>query len=326
MVLLLARDECIVVLALDEMISDGVSTEVLTGELWALYSRGERELSAVLPPLEIQFADYAVWLERVYSHWKDRCGEYWRGRLSGAPPATIAAEGRFQRERPPRGAKVEFSFGRELSGKLRGFAVQHQLSPALIVLTVYVVVAARWIGQRDFVIQFVEHGRYRPELECMIGCLVHLLHLRIEILDGYTWLDLLQHVATEFRTACDHRDFNWAASLIPELTTDLHFNWLPMDCRPKAVRWKRSSEPLRIEPLAQPFPTRRELPPLKFLPYFWDLGVDIGATIVYRPDIFALDTVQQIGQQIQLLAKDLLAGPGAALRPFALYRVGSQCG
>src|SRR6185295_1830244 len=82
----LAEDDHVLLATMHHIVSDGWSMEVLTRELSTLIDAFRRGEENPLPPLPIQYADYAAWQRK----WVD--GEvlreqaaYWKAALAGVP-------------------------------------------------------------------------------------------------------------------------------------------------------------------------------------------------------------------------------------------------
>ncbi|HST57606.1 MAG TPA: amino acid adenylation domain-containing protein, partial [Longimicrobium sp.] len=125
----LAGEEHVLLLTMHHIVSDGWSMGVLFRELFTLYqslsqpSGAERPASA-LPPLPVQYADFAVW-QRGWLRGEvlRRRLDWWRERLGGAPPAL---ELPTDRPRPAvassRGASHGFRLPAETTRGLRSLA------------------------------------------------------------------------------------------------------------------------------------------------------------------------------------------------------------
>src|SRR5690348_12830857 len=74
------------VLVMHHIISDGATMQVLIGELSAAYRAEVTGTPASLPPLWMEYGDYAVWQhDRMRGEELDRQLSYWREQLRGAP-------------------------------------------------------------------------------------------------------------------------------------------------------------------------------------------------------------------------------------------------
>ncbi|HEV7517514.1 MAG TPA: condensation domain-containing protein, partial [Thermoanaerobaculia bacterium] len=79
--------EHLVLLTLHHVVSDGWSVGILVRELGALYQAFHQRRPSPLPPLSIQYADFAVWQRHhLTGELLARLLGYWRERLTGAPP------------------------------------------------------------------------------------------------------------------------------------------------------------------------------------------------------------------------------------------------
>ncbi|HEY0606708.1 MAG TPA: condensation domain-containing protein, partial [Herpetosiphonaceae bacterium] len=88
LLILTSDDEHLLVLTLHHIVSDGWSTGLLIRELTTYYSAAVRgaPIATVLPPLPIQYADYAVWQRQtLVGDRLDAEIDYWQRQLAGIP-------------------------------------------------------------------------------------------------------------------------------------------------------------------------------------------------------------------------------------------------
>src|ERR1035438_6628360 len=82
----MSEDEWVLALAMHHIVSDGWSMAILIDEVTRLYSVFRGGGVDTLPPLRVQYADYAVWQrKRVAEAGWGRETEYWARTLAGAP-------------------------------------------------------------------------------------------------------------------------------------------------------------------------------------------------------------------------------------------------
>ena len=95
----LAGDEHVLVLSVHHVVSDERSGQILRRELAALYQAARSGEPDRLPPLGVQYADFAVW-QRAWLTGEVLAAQlaYWRGQLAGA-----AGAGPAGRPAPPAG-------------------------------------------------------------------------------------------------------------------------------------------------------------------------------------------------------------------------------
>jgi hypothetical protein len=85
-------------LMMHHVVSDEWSAGVLRRELWVLYDAFRAGRPSPLPPLAVQYGDFAVWQrEWLQGEALDNQLAYWRDRLAGAPVLELPTD----RPRPP---------------------------------------------------------------------------------------------------------------------------------------------------------------------------------------------------------------------------------
>ncbi|MCT8285390.1 non-ribosomal peptide synthase/polyketide synthase [Xanthomonas translucens pv. translucens] len=204
----LAEDEHVLLLSMHHIVSDGWSIGVVIEELGALYAAFVGDAPDPLPPLPIQYADYAAWQHRwIDSQLQQKQLDFWRTHLRDAP---ALLELPTDRPRPPlqdtSGDDVELILDEHLSLRLQALAVQHGVTIFGLLLSAWAALLARYSGQTDLVIGTPSAGRNRSELEPLIGFFVNTLPLRIDLSARPTFLELLDQVQTKLLAAQAHQD------------------------------------------------------------------------------------------------------------------------
>jgi amino acid adenylation domain-containing protein len=190
----LAADRHAVVLVYHHIVGDGWSSNVLLGDLTAIYQ------GASLPELPIQYADFASWQRRRLSE-QDLAAQLatWRERL--APPLPVL-DLPTDRPRPA----VQTFCGRsevtvlppDLAGALRGLGAAEGATPFMVLMAGFALLLSRWSGQEDLIVGSPIAGRDRLELERMVGIFLNMLPLRIDLAGSsgpdLSFRDLLRRV------------------------------------------------------------------------------------------------------------------------------------
>ncbi|HET7865257.1 MAG TPA: condensation domain-containing protein, partial [Burkholderiaceae bacterium] len=117
----------VLLVTMHHIVSDGWSMGVLIREFGALYSAFAQGQPDPLPPLPIQYADFAVWQRRwLEGAVLQRQLQFWTEHLQGAP---ALLELPTDRPRPPvqdfAGDIVGFELDAELSSQLKALAQRH---------------------------------------------------------------------------------------------------------------------------------------------------------------------------------------------------------
>lgn len=302
----LSPEQHVLILLIDHMVSDGISNALLYKEIWLGYDAAVSCHTALLPPLPVQFPDYAVWQERTHEAWRRDHEAYWRQHLSHAPDTRIPTCSELLQARPPVGMTRYFPFGTTLSERLRALAAREQTLLSVVGLTAYAVAMSHWCQQEDLVIRCPLHGRHgRPELANVIGFIVNVLHLRMEVRSTDTLQDLLDQAHQEMYRAFEHRDFDRVPDLLPECRTELEFHWR------SARSPGRSSNPQRAnrQIAKQPFFVRVPDWPWKFWSVFDHTPAGICMTVHFWPHLLASSAVEHFAGTLREVAEALVDRP-----------------
>jgi thioesterase domain-containing protein/non-ribosomal peptide synthetase component F len=183
---------------------DGWSAHVFLVELQQLYAAFRAGEPDPLPPLRLQYADFALW-QRAQDHGPGR--SFWRETLAGAPalsqlPATLPTANDPLRP----ASEIRLELGPVRHAALTRLARQHNASLFFVLHAALALHLARAIGQDDLVVGTVVANRERAELEPLIGCFVNTLPLRTRLLPGDTFASLLDRVRHADLAAFAHQD------------------------------------------------------------------------------------------------------------------------
>jgi natural product biosynthesis luciferase-like monooxygenase protein/amino acid adenylation domain-containing protein/FkbM family methyltransferase len=186
--------EHVLLLTLHHVASDGWSEAVLARELGAHYLARVSGGDAALPPLALQYGDYAVWQRRVDAGAaRQRKLEFWSRALAGAP---AALELPADRPRPPvqssRGDTFSFRIDAPRAAALRALARREDCTPFMVLLAGFDAWLHRCTGQDDLVVGTPLAGRDHPALEPLIGCFVNVLPVRVRVDAGEGFRALLR--------------------------------------------------------------------------------------------------------------------------------------
>ena len=192
----LAQDEHVLYLGMHHIVSDGWSLGVLFSEMAALYEAFAAGHDDPLPPLSVQYADYAQWQRQSLNEQRmEELLSWWQDTLAGAPALL-----ELPTDRPRAaihgyvGSTLDISLGKTLSQRLIALARQHGLTPFMLLLSAWGLLMSRLSGQGEVVIGTPVANRERSELEGMIGFFVNMLPMRIRVERTQMLPDFLQQV------------------------------------------------------------------------------------------------------------------------------------
>ncbi|HEX2207503.1 MAG TPA: amino acid adenylation domain-containing protein, partial [Longimicrobium sp.] len=225
----MAADEHALILLMHHAVADGWSLALLFGELSALYKTYKNEEQSQLPPLPIQYADFAAW-QREYLDGPEgaRQVEWWRARLAGLPEVL---ELPADRPRPPvashGGAMTSTVLPLELADALRDVSRREGTSLFMTLLAGFAALLHRYTGETDIAVGTPIAGRTRPEAEALIGDFVNTLVLRTDVGGAPRFGELLGRVREATLGAYAHQDLPFER-LVDELRPERSLSHAPL--------------------------------------------------------------------------------------------------
>ena len=308
----LSRRDHVLALAMDHLISDGLSADILLSELFLSYAALARRQPLSLSRAPIQYPDYAVWQRKLHVLWKQQHEEYWRSRLDGATRIQlpiVADTGNA----PFSVAGFEIQIGRALTDGLCQLARRESTTLARTMLAVYALLVSILSGNKDFILPFNVMGRHMASLSGTIGYFAHILYLRIQIAAHDTFLDVLRHINAELTAANEHLDFGQMGMLLPQFHLGTRFQWnehRQQRSTASAVMHGAGAGDLRIKPFQLSGGIGADAKAtIDLVLDFSDGPQGIVAIVAYRADLFTADAMDRFSCGMKTLIGEVLQDP-----------------
>lgn len=187
--------EQVLVLWMHHIIVDGWSLGILVRDLTTAYTALARGAEPPLTaPSGPQYADFAAWQRDWLAGDEAReHEEYWRRRLAGVTPLSLADGG--VPGRTSSGDAVPVPLDASLVERLRALAESEGATPFMALVAALSALFAQWTGRDDLVVATAVSGRPRLQLEGLVGFFVNTLPLRVAVREEHSFRALLRHVA-----------------------------------------------------------------------------------------------------------------------------------
>lgn len=204
----LAESDYILASTMHHSISDGWSFGILIREVGQLYDRRGRGDDTPLPPLPLQYADFAHWqrhwlqgetLDNEINYWKEQLGE--TDEVLDLP--TDHKRPSFQ---TTHGAHVSFQLSKELTQKVNALAGQENVTLFMTLLAAFQTLLQRYTRQDSVAVGSPIANRNQSELEPLIGFFVNTLVLKTDLSGNPTFKQVLQRVKDVTLGAYAHQD------------------------------------------------------------------------------------------------------------------------
>jgi Condensation domain len=298
-------EEHVLLLVMHHIAADGQSSQVLFGELSALYNALRAGRRANLPELPVQYADYVVWQwQRLRGGELQRLMDYWKDQLANAPVALHMPAGQ-----PPlwpsgtsKGTSQELEMPAWLLQELHVLCRWQNATLFMTLLAAWVTLLHRYSGEEDILIGTHTANRNRPEVERLIGCFTSfLIVLRHDLGGDPPFTELLQRVRKTALDAYSHSELP-VEILLKELYIDCDIGFTLQT----TARFRLELDDLQVERLKTDRGGRTT-----FLRLAMTQGDEnLTARLVYNSYIFEAATIQRMLADLQSLLEGIVADPG----------------
>ncbi|QOQ56761.1 non-ribosomal peptide synthase/polyketide synthase [Bacillus amyloliquefaciens] len=304
----LQPDRGILMFDMHHIISDGTSMNVLIKEFIRIYE-GE-----TLPPLRIQYKDYAVW-QTGESRLKEIQNQeaYWSELYSGDVPVLhLPTDYIRPSARDFAGATMHFTLDKQKSAGLKQLASQTESTLYMVLLASYTLLLSKYSGQEDIIVGSPIAGRPHADLEPIIGMFVNTLAMRNYPEKRKTFTQYLSEVKENALKAYEHQDYPFEA-LIDQLniTRDLSRNPL-FDTM--FVLQNTEQEQLEIKDVSfKPYPNEHTMAKFDLTLTAVEEESGIHFTMEYLTSLFKPETIERMTGHFVQLIDSIIKQPEAEL-------------
>ena len=316
----LSESEHIILFTLHHIISDGWSVGILIREVVVLYEAFIARKPSPLPPLQLQYADFAAWQRQwLQNEVLEVQLNYWKTQLKGSPPLL---EMPTDRPRPPvvsfHGKTFSTIFPKKLLQDLQQLSQQKNVTLFMTLLAGFYSLLYRYTGQSDINVGTPHANRNRLEIEKLIGFFVNTLVLRADLKGNPTFNDFLQQVRKVAFAAYAHQDLPFEM-LVEALQPVRDLSYTPL---------------FQVMFVFQNVPAEKlTLPGLSFTPYEINTGIakfdlslilaevetGLAVSFEYNRDLFNETTIERMSDHFQNLLQAIVANPEARISHLALF-------
>lgn len=242
----LPQDRQVVQLIIDHIISDGWSMDILLSELTALYRGYLLDIPVTLPPLPVQYKDYAIWLRKQQQGLAFQAHrQYWFGKLQQpmsplvfppdlpgisqpprdssyregmaaalqeyfnalTPTQAESLMGTLASVKPLAGASYTRTLPSGLCSKLYAFCLECNASLFTVLVTSVHLLLYHFTGQKQLVIGAPVSVRGPEELNGLIGWFLNTLLIVNEMKGHETVTAAVAATAQQVAEALDHKAY-----------------------------------------------------------------------------------------------------------------------
>ncbi|MCE7009273.1 amino acid adenylation domain-containing protein [Kibdelosporangium philippinense] len=216
-----AGDHHVLLLSMHHIAADGWSMGILANELTAFYRAAVRGAPNPLPPLEIQYADYAAWdRQRPVGD-----TEFWLDRLADLPSIHgLPLDHPRPARQSHRGATHVTTVD---SAGLRALAEEHGVTLFNVLHAAFACLLSRYADDTDIVVGTPVANRDRAETADLLGFFVNTVVLRTDLAGDPTFAELLRQSRADVMDTLDRQSVPFDV-LVDELAPDRSLSHHPL--------------------------------------------------------------------------------------------------
>ena len=226
--LALGADNHIILWNFHSIICDGTSLDRFFQELVALYTAFAQGQPDPLPPLTVQYADFAHWQrQQLQGETLQHLLDYWQGQSQKLPVLPLPTDRPRPLQPSHQGDRCVRLLPKALNDGLNRVSQAAGTTLFMTLLAAFKVLLYRYSGQTDLVVNAAIANRQQPGVDIMLGYLRNTLILRTSLKGSHpevvpSFRDILEWVRQVSLAAYQHQD--------------LPFERLVEDLRPEGVR------------------------------------------------------------------------------------------
>jgi condensation domain-containing protein len=309
-----APAEHVMLLTMHHIVSDGWSMGVLMREVGLIYEASVRGVDSPLPPLPLQYADYAIQSrERLQGPVLDRHLNYWKRQLPPLPALELPVDRSLQDKAECAGATLSLRIDKELTEQLKRLSQGEGVTLFVILLASLVVLLVRYTGQNAITVGSPIANRTQPEIEALIGFFANTLVLRTDASGNPSFRELLRRCGSVCLEAYEHQDLPFER-LVQELRPERNLGRNPLFQVSFALQNSPavhlSMSDLHVRVLPRRSRTVRFDLEWDILPVRKELHLDL----TYSASLFEQATVARMLMHYERLLQGIVANPDCRIR------------
>lgn len=209
----LGPDESIVLIVAHHIVTDGITSAVITRRFWTAYACFCRSEPVPEKGDSADYSEFAAWEgEFAASEEGQAQKHYWLEKLADpAPVLKLPARPGSGRAAATNGQDLEVRLPEDLSARLRDLARHLGVSPASIYLTAFSALLYRYTGEEDLVIGVPTLRRPSRRFEETVGYCANMIALRLAADPDLSFGQLSKHVHAALGEGLGNSDIPFAA-------------------------------------------------------------------------------------------------------------------
>ncbi len=202
-ILTVGENKKILMIDMHHIISDGTSVGIINREFMKLYT------GAGLPPVAVQYKDYAVWQNTEKEKKRLRAMEnYWLEQFaSGIPSCELPMDYQRPGKRDYSGDNLVFEIDKEQTAKINKLAYTHECTLFMVLLAIFNILISKLNNQEEIIVGTPVAGRSHAAIHGTVGMFVNTLVMKNLTPGETTFEEYLERVKKQVITAFENQDY-----------------------------------------------------------------------------------------------------------------------
>jgi len=322
----LTQEEYLFLISMHQVICDGSSLGVFIEELAAAYDAFAAGRESPLPPLPIQYADFADWQRRWRSNPEIVAQlAYWREQLHDPLPVMRLATARPKRTTDDfRTARWKVALPATLSRAAKRFSQREGVTLFMTLAAAFKTLMHRYTGEDDLRVGTHVANRHRPGTERLIGPLANIVILRTSLAGDPSSREVIRRVRTTTLAAFANQDLP-LAEIVEALERE---RALKPAALAQVMIWLQNPEVRSVVKSAHGL-TFKEAVPGMLLPLVTMTSFDVMlmlrestqglvGTCVYKPPLFGAKTIEHLLRDFEKVLDAMVTEPDRPISAIAV--------
>ncbi|WP_062209689.1 non-ribosomal peptide synthetase [Streptomyces sp. NBRC 109706] len=332
----LAPQEHVLLLSLHHIAGDGWSMAPLAHDFTSAYAARRAGGAPEWTPLPVQYADYALWQQRVLGSEDDPESPisqqlaYWKEHLADLPEElSLPTDRPRPAESTYRGEMYYFRFSPELHGKIIAVARENQASLYMVLQAGLAALLSKLGAGDDIPVGSIIAGRTDDAVDELVGFFVNMLVLRTDTSGDPTFRELVGRVRDAGLAAYAHQDvpFERLVEVVnPARSLSRHPLFQVALNVQNVAGYSVELPGLSIAPERVGLGTSRFDLSFGFAEERDENGAPAGlrGDLEFSLDLFDLETVQELVNRLERLLEQAVVGPRRRVGELDVLGVGER--
>ncbi len=302
----------LIVFNIHHIITDGTSNAILIDEFTTLYQNDGNP--GALPPLTIQYKDYAEWRIDGANISNEAAEAYWLETFSGEIPL-LQLPADFSRPafKTYRGSAEMFSIPKEQVQEIKELAAQQEATLYMVLFAVWNIMLAKLSDQEEIIAGVPTSGRNHSDIEHVIGMFVNTLPVRSRVSKELTFAEILLAMKTNISNALEHQDYPFE-ELVSRLQITRDFGRNPLfdvmfAFQNANVQQQEAGQVHLNELQIEPYPYKATTSRFDLTLDGEERAGELVFTLEYATDLFKRETVMRFIRYFRTILQEVLKHP-----------------